>query len=999
MPSHEEDIRLIPIIQQNITQQTTTHPNHILILCGDFNRDIALIGRQNEYITTPPQIEDIEWNTFVNNLHLTYIPTNSSYSRQGGQNYNQTSLIDGYYIKTTNNTLYTSTINHDHNLNSDHSPVTLHIPPNTLLARCMPQVEAKPPRILNPIPQTNIDKFKIEYFEENTLQINELTNMLRNDQITNDQWQSACAKLDHLIKNISDTIQNTCSAPPLPILTQRTTQQGGFLPRKLQKQWKNHLSTYHLTRKAIYLIKNSPNWPTHPIIDELKNHTQVDIPPPPNQEQNQQDWIKILAQIAKTANIQARKITSKYTKECIKKAISKYRQLYDLSPKKINKRVFKNQETPPLDCISDKHKNILTNPTDIANEIHNQQSISNRPTVPTCYYQPEHPPKCTCGVRQYPWHDLDGFVIDKRGDPQTPLHNYFDRLTYDICLKHLANNKTPGPDKIPNIILKNMPESFHELLYLFFTHCYKHKQIPTAWKISLTILLYKKGDPSQLSNHRPIALANTIYKFFTSTLTSILSAYGERHQILHDSQEGFRAERSTSRQLQLLIAALEDARLTNQDIYLLYIDFKNAFGSLDHARLLAIMKDLGYPEDAVTLVGNIYSNSNTIFTGEHFGTTKPIPIQRGTIQGDTLSPYLFLIFLEPLLRWLQRGKNGYTFGTSKITINTAAYADDLAAITNNLHSIQIQLNKLDKYCEWSGMDLGVPKCAVTGCPNKTKTKPEAFKTTIQTQNINYRDQPLPVLHQNEPYVYLGIQLVPSLKWKLQTHITLSKAIDQCKQLTTCPATIRQKISMVDTVIRAGIAYSFYAVPYSLPAIKKLDKKIIGIQKIICGLPKCTANIITQLPHNLFGLEAFSLKNAYLRCISEQLRNALNDPGRLGIIYKGLTQHILAKHGGAQDIPRIKYQDCIRSPTTRTLFLLKKEGGIHLKSIEQNFQLQMTELESEWRAQAIMEIPELTQQISLKLLHKLLAHNIQKNKTYIPPQWYKTNVTKRLSNLL
>jgi hypothetical protein len=114
---------------------------------------------------------------------------------------------------------------------------------------------------------------------------------------------------------------------------------------------------------------------------------------------------------------------------------------------------------------------------------------------------------------------------------------------------------------------------------------------------------------------------------------------------------------STSRQLQLLIAALEDARFTNQNIYLLYIDFKNAFGSLDHVRLLAIMKDLGYPTDAVTLIGNIYADSTTIFTGEHFGKTKPIPIQRDTIQEDTLSPYLFLIFLEPLLRWLQRGKN------------------------------------------------------------------------------------------------------------------------------------------------------------------------------------------------------------------------------------------------------------------------------------------------------------------------------------------------------
>ena len=131
--------------------------------------------------------------------------------------------------------------------------------------------------------------------------------------------------------------------------------------------------------------------------------------------------------------------------------------------------------------------------------------------------------------------------------------------------------------------------------------------------------------------------------------------------------------------------------------------------------------------------------------------------------------------------------------------------------------------------------------------------------------------------------------------------------------------------MVDTVIRAGIAYSFYAVLYSIPTIKKLDKKIIGIQKAICGLLKCTANVITQLPHDLFGLEAFSLQNAYLRCISEQLRNALNDKGRLGVIYKRLVQHILSKHGGAQDIPRIKSQGCIRSPTTRTLFLMKTEG--------------------------------------------------------------------------
>ena len=95
---------------------------------------------------------------------------------------------------------------------------------------------------------------------------------------------------------------------------------------------------------------------------------------------------------------------------------------------------------------------------------------------------------------------------------------------------------------------------------------------------------------------------------------------------------------------------------------------------------------------------------------------------------------------------------------------------------------------------------------------------------------------------------------------------------------------------------------------------------------------------------MFGIEAFSLKNAYLRCIGEQLRNALNDKGRFGTIYRGLTYFILVKHEGAQNIPRIKYQDYIRSPTTRTLFLIEKAGRAHLRSNIDNFPLKATLLE-------------------------------------------------------
>jgi hypothetical protein len=107
-----------------------------------------------------------------------------------------------------------------------------------------------------------------------------------------------------------------------------------------------------------------------------------------------------------------------------------------------------------------------------------------------------------------------------------------------------------------------MPSKFQNLLYLFFKHCYKQQQIPQSWKTSLTILLYKKGNPTNLSNYKSIVLANTIYKLFTSMLTKVLITHGKKYCILYDSQERFRAERCTSRQLQLITRALEDAKFS-----------------------------------------------------------------------------------------------------------------------------------------------------------------------------------------------------------------------------------------------------------------------------------------------------------------------------------------------------------------------------------------------------------------------------------------------------
>ena len=50
----------------------------------------------------------------------------------------------------------------------------------------------------------------------------------------------------------------------------------------------------------------------------------------------------------------------------------------------------------------------------------------------------------------------------------------------------------------------------------------------------------------------------------------------------------------------MIVANLEDAKFTQYGMYILYIDFKNVLGSIDHLCLLIIMEDLGYPLDVYT---------------------------------------------------------------------------------------------------------------------------------------------------------------------------------------------------------------------------------------------------------------------------------------------------------------------------------------------------------------------------------------------------------------
>eukprot|EP00249_Psilotum_nudum_P025161 c29397_g2_i2 orf=1-981(-) len=323
---------------------------------------------------------------------------------------------------------------------------------------------------------------------------------------------------------LSKVAKSTCfresqNKPPNNIVSDK----GGYLTKAQQKKWMYHIKLYHSCHKSIatfYLCRKyyptSPHkWISPSIIDKLKDfHETSQLSTPSPIEVN--IWIDSLAKIAKTAKRNAASILQAQQKHIYNKFCHQWRKKLLQKPQTMHRKIFQSMDTVTLNALQSKN-NLLTHPHDISNEIYETQCNSFSPKAPTCQTT-HHPNNCSCQDYKYPWHDFDGFVLEKRGNPLDSINTYFSRSIFDECLHSLSHDKTPGPDNLPNELLQSLGKDFLDTLYQLFQVCYSIKKIPPSWKNSTTILLYKKGDPHTLGSYRPISLANTTYKLFTSTL-------------------------------------------------------------------------------------------------------------------------------------------------------------------------------------------------------------------------------------------------------------------------------------------------------------------------------------------------------------------------------------------------------------------------------------------------------------------------------------------------
>ena len=171
-------------------------------------------------------------------------------------------------------------------------------------------------------------------------------------------------------------------------------------------------------------------------------------------------------------------------------------------------------------------------------------------------------------------------------------------------------------------------------------------------------------------------------------------------------QAGFRKGRGTRNQTDNICWIIEKAREFQKNIC--FIDYAKAFDCVDHNKLWKILKEMGIPDHLTCLLRNMYAGQEaTVRTGH--GRTDWFQIGKGVHQGCILSPCLFNLYAEYIMRntGLDEAQGGIKIAGRNI--NNLRYADDTTLMAESEEELKSLLMKVKVESEKVGLKLNVQK--------------------------------------------------------------------------------------------------------------------------------------------------------------------------------------------------------------------------------------------------------------------------------------------------
>ena len=344
-------------------------------------------------------------------------------------------------------------------------------------------------------------------------------------------------------------------------------------------------------------------------------------------------------------------------------------------------------------------------------------------------------------------------INEKTSNQCTPGLKNFSLTEADIeqAIKNLKNKKSTGHDRISLSIIKNNKTVLIPALTELYNISLKQGTFPDTLKTAVIVPIFKKGDPQDIVNYRPISLLPTVSKILESCVKDKILNYLNHIKYFSWQQFGFMKKKSTDMALFQHIRDIVEGIEMNNVTVGLYLDLAKAFDTVHHERLIAKLSAIGF-QDKILSWFKTYLENRTHMVKINEDLSDSLTLNYGVPQGSVLGPILFNIYINDMFQLPLRGKIiGYADDTS-VLYSEKNYNDIIEAFN---HDRELLL----PWFKENMLHLNVEKCQYVIYAYKTPAWQNEFRLYFKEGKKENE------ISRVEKMKYLGLWLDSKLTWK------------------------------------------------------------------------------------------------------------------------------------------------------------------------------------------------------------------------------------------
>ena len=447
-------------------------------------------------------------------------------------------------------------------------------------------------------------------------------------------------------------------------------------------------------------------------------------------------------------------------------------------------------------------------------------------------------------------HEMGIFSFRCVNDTTSRLRNEVSEEEWKkFIASYLKPNKAMGPDQIPNEVIIHANDEEREIIRLWANEILTSDALiaremsEEELRGSIRMLYKGKGNPDNVTTWRPVVLLNGTYQLIGYILNERLQRIVNRACLLEPGQCGFRADRSTDMNIAKMDGLSNAAKRQGKCMLRIDIDFTNAFNAMSQSALWAVMENFKIPD--VDFLKSFYNAAN-VRLAPNDATCATIRLDTGVAQGSVLSPTLFVIFINALLRMLSA--TGVSHRLEGIhDFNHVAFADDISIFAGSQKDMQKLIDAVRKFQEWSGMKINLNKTFELGFDD---TKGQEWLP----EPVSFGTDKIKVLQPTEAVRYLGV-------WgnargdKSATKTLILSRLEEARDLVLGNPLPPEEA--IDVFIGKGIGsfrYSAAVMAWSEREVEHLESLWLQAYKAAWKIPTQTASCILAIPEEIGGSE-------------------------------------------------------------------------------------------------------------------------------------------------